>query len=131
MPASGRYLLDTNIVIALFSGERPVEQALLTAEHVFIPVIVAAELYFAAANSGRPHANRELIDRFLEGRTVLSCDLAVAREYGRLKRMLKVQGTPLPENDLWIAAIARHFDVTLVSRDSHFAAVHELVTVVW
>ena len=128
---SGRYLLDTNIIIALLNGERTVRSALEGAEKVFLSTIAVGELYFGAAKSGRPEANRTLVSEFLRDRTIVACDLAVAREYGRLKSVLKNQGTPLPENDIWIAATALCHALILVSRDQHFRAVTELVTVSW
>ena len=90
--------------------------------------IAVGELYFGAAKSGRPEANRALIDEFVQERVVLPCDVLVGREYGRLKGLLKTQGTPLPENDTWLAGCARHHDLTLASRDHHFRAFKELTT---
>lgn len=128
---SGRYLLDTDIVIPLLNGERSVRLALENTEKTFLSAISVGELYFGAAKSGRPEANRVLIDDFLRHRIVLACNSAVAREYGRIKSLLKGQGTPLPENDIWIAATALHHKLILVSRDQHFRAIAELTTVRW
>lgn len=114
---SGRYLLDTNILIAFLRGEERVSRSLQAAEEIFVPAIVVGELYYGASNSSRPEANRALIDEFVRGRAVLSCDLAAAREYGRIKAALKARGTPLPENDIWIAAVATSQGLSLVSRD--------------
>jgi tRNA(fMet)-specific endonuclease VapC len=52
MPANGKYLLDTNIVIGLLNGDDRIREAIRIAAEVFIPVIVAGELYFGAAKSG-------------------------------------------------------------------------------
>jgi tRNA(fMet)-specific endonuclease VapC len=60
---SGRYLLDTNIIIALFADEAGVKQHLLTAEEVFIPSIVIGELCYGARKSGRPTENLARIDQ--------------------------------------------------------------------
>ena len=128
---SGRFLLDTNIVIALLNGDRHVETAISGADEIFLSSIVAGELYFGAAKSGRPEANRAVIDEFMRDRVVLPCDLPVGREYGRLKSSLKARGTPLPENDIWVAAIALHHGLTVASRDGHFRSVVELTTVSW
>lgn len=54
---NGNYLLDTNIVIALFLPEETVQVRLEGAEQVFIPAVVLGELYFGAGKSGRPSAN--------------------------------------------------------------------------
>jgi tRNA(fMet)-specific endonuclease VapC len=77
---TGRYLLDTNIVIALLNGEQGVRDSLGQAEEVFVPIIALGELYFGVAKSGQPERNRLIVDGFIEGRVLLSCDLAVARE---------------------------------------------------
>jgi tRNA(fMet)-specific endonuclease VapC len=103
MPPSGRFLLDTNIIIGLLNGEEAVRKEVESAGEVFIPVVALGELYFGAAKSSRPRENRTVIDRFIEGRFVLNCDLEIAKIYGDLKVQLKAQGTPLPENDIWIA----------------------------
>lgn len=57
MPPTGRYLLDTNIVIALLRGEPAVTARLETATQVFVPSIALGELYYGAHKSGRPAEN--------------------------------------------------------------------------
>jgi tRNA(fMet)-specific endonuclease VapC len=128
---SGRFLLDTNIIIGLLKREASILAAVASASELFVPVIALGELYFGAARSSRPEANRAVLDQFVTGRIVLMCDLLVAREYGRLKSELKAQGTPLPENDMWIAAIALRYGLTVASRDRHFRAIAGLVTAEW
>src|SRR5437764_13653819 len=116
MPASGRYLLDTNVVIALLAGEDAVANNLDRAGEVFIPAIVVGELFFGAAKSGRPSENTAKVERFVTDRSILSCDLHVAREYGRVRQHLLGKGRPLPENDIWIAATAKCHKLVLVTR---------------
>jgi tRNA(fMet)-specific endonuclease VapC len=89
------------------------------------------ELFFGAAKSGRPSENTAKVERFATGRAIVSCDLDVAREYGRLKQHLQEKGRPLPENDIWIAAMAKHHGMVLVTRDRHFREVAELRTADW
>jgi tRNA(fMet)-specific endonuclease VapC len=105
-PANGRFLLDTNIIIALLEGDPSVLSNLDQAPAVFIPAVALGELFFGAAKSGRPAENLARIEQFASGRAVILCDLHVAREYGLLKKRLKEKGRPLPENDIWIAAAA-------------------------
>jgi tRNA(fMet)-specific endonuclease VapC len=62
---------------------------------------------------------------------VLGCDTATARQYGRIKNALRARGRPIPDNDIWIAAIALQHDLTLLSRDRHFGAVAGLVVETW
>jgi tRNA(fMet)-specific endonuclease VapC len=57
--------------------------------------------------------------------------MEVAREYGRLRQRLRTKGRPLPENDIWIAATAKHHELVLVTRDRHFGDVDDLLVEAW
>lgn len=127
---NGRYLLDTNILIGLINGEAGIESAVLTSK-IFIPVVALAELYFGAAHSGRPLANQNIIERLVSGKVVLGCDVAVAREYGTVKGKLRAIGISIPDNDIWIAAIALTHQLLLVTRDKHFLRISDLELVQW
>jgi len=128
---SGKYLLDTNIVIALFANDPSVQKHIARAGEIFIPATVIGELFFGAFKSGRPKANAEQIETFAVGNTVLACDIGTGREYGRIKNLLHKKGHPIPENDIWIAALAIEHGLTLVSRDEHFKKVDELKRAAW
>jgi tRNA(fMet)-specific endonuclease VapC len=131
MPATGRFLLDTNIMIAILEGDGAVLSHLDQAAEAFIPAIVLGELFFGAAKSSRATENIAKVERFAAGRAVISCDLDVAREYGRLKQRLRDRGRPLPENDIWIAAAASAHNLVLVTRDRHFQEVEGLAIADW
>jgi tRNA(fMet)-specific endonuclease VapC len=131
MPTSGKFLLDTNIVIALLEGEERVLANLDRASEVFVPAVVLGELFFGAAKSGRPAENTAKVDRFAAGNSVLGCDLQVAREYGRLKQQLRAKGKPLPENDVWVAATANCHQLIVATRDRHFGEIDGLPTAPW
>ncbi|MFN0103899.1 MAG: type II toxin-antitoxin system VapC family toxin [Bryobacteraceae bacterium] len=129
--ASGRFLLDSNIIIAALEGDEWVLSKLDRVVEVFVPAVALGELYFGAAKSGRPVENTARIERFAADRAIVACDHGVAREYGRLKQRLKEKGRPIPENDIWIAAAALHHGMTLVTRDGHFGEVEHLLTMNW
>jgi len=124
-------LLDTNILIALFEGDKGVLSHLNQASDVFVPVVALGELFFGAAKSARSAENTSRIERFASGRSIIVCDLEVAREYGVLKQRLKKKGRPIPENDIWIAAAAKAHGMTLVTRDGHFENVEGLKIAGW
>lgn len=128
---NGRFLLDTNIVIALFAGEETVIDHLRISQAVFIPSIVIGELYYGAYRSARVEENFRRIDEFSSFVEVLPCDAQTAKEYGRIKNMLRQAGHPIPENDIWIAAIALQHDLSVVSRDTHFREVPVLSVEKW
>ena len=101
------------------------------AEEVNIPAVALGELYFGAAKSSHPNENTALVDQFANGRSIVACDLEVAREYGIVKQQLKQKGRPIPENDIWIAASARCHGLTVVTRDAHFDEVDGLPATDW
>lgn len=128
---SGRFLLDTNIIIAVFANEQAVTQKLADAGEVFVPSIALGELYFGAGKSARAKDNVTRIDEFAADSAVLVCDAITAKRYGAIKNQLKKQGAPIPENDIWIAALAMQYQLTLVTRDRHFRAVEDLQVEQW
>lgn len=126
MKMNGRILLDTNIVIAVFSGEESIQRCIEKANEIFIPVIVIGELYFGAYNSMNMERNIEKIDEFVANLTILSCDAYTAKIYGKIKGNLKKKGKPIPENDIWIAALADQYGLLLVTKDSHFKNIDDV-----
>jgi tRNA(fMet)-specific endonuclease VapC len=128
---SGRYLLDTNIVIALWANDATVTQQLADADEVFVPIIVLGELYYGARKSAWSATNIARIDDFAARSSILVCDLTTAQQYGESKNALRAKGRPIPENDLWIAAVALQYSLTLATRDDHFRQIDGLITVKW
>ncbi|MEM7129286.1 MAG: type II toxin-antitoxin system VapC family toxin [Chloroflexota bacterium] len=123
---NGRYLLDTNIVIALFANDSAITSNLQNAQEVFVPSIVVGELYYGAQRSGKMKQNIAQIDSFSVANTILACDSTTASVYGTTKNTLPKKGRPIPENDIWIAAIALQHNLTLVTRDAHLKEVDGL-----
>ena len=116
------YLLDTNIVVAIFRLE---EMALAGLENtapgsLFVPIIVLGELRFGALKSVKAEENLRRIEGFAAESNLLVCDEEAARHYGEIKDDLRRKGRPVPENDVWIAATALRRGLALVTRDSHF-----------
>ena len=131
MQMNGNYLLDTNIVIRLFAEDSEIIEKIKKSKEIFIPSIVIGELYYGAQKSKRKKKNIEKIDQLVEIADILSCDYITARQYGRIKRELKEKGTPIPENDIWIAAISFQYDLELISQDAHFKAIKGLKLESW
>ncbi|MFB2880475.1 type II toxin-antitoxin system VapC family toxin [Floridanema aerugineum] len=128
---NGRFLVDTNIVVAFLEGESSVQTRFTEAEAIFVPSIVIGELYYGAYKSGRVTANITRVDEFIPRYTILACDAVTALLYGQIKNLLRQKGRPIPENDIWIAAIAMQYQLTLVSRDSDFQYVDQLMVEIW
>lgn len=133
MPMSGKtYLLDTNIVIGLFANEPSIIEKIKShPSGIFIPSIVFGELFYGAEQSSKKDENRKKIDGLAQASLILECDLDTARLYGKIKSQLKVKGSPIPENDIWIASLAQQHHLTLVTRDKHFISIGALLIDNW
>jgi len=125
------YLLDTNAVIAQLKGDANIIKMLRAAQSIAIPTIVIGELFYGAEKSGRVTANLKEVEGFIVGRTILTCDVETTRCYGRIANQLRVKGTPISPNDIWIAAIARQNNLILLTRDSDFKNVDGLALQAW
>jgi tRNA(fMet)-specific endonuclease VapC len=119
----GELLLDTDIVIASFRQDPGAQHALYEAKRLLIPVVVVGELVAGALHGGQTEREMARIEALLANGEVLDCDLETAHHYADVRNHLRQRGRPIPENDLWIAALARQHDATVASRDAHFDAV--------
>lgn len=130
MTASGaervsRLVLDTSAYSHFRRGHPGVLEALARAERVLIPVMVLGELEAAFELGARTRENRRVFDDFLGESFVdlLPVTASVARHYGRVFAALKRNGTPLPLNDVWIAATTFDCGGTLLTFDRDFERV--------
>lgn len=131
MKMNGKYLLDTNIVIALFSEDKEVIEKIRNAREIYIPSIVLGELFYGAYNSSKQKKNLERLEKFRKEIGILECGDETAKIYGEIKYELKKKGRPIPENDIWIGAIAIQYKLTLASKDNHFQHLDNLKTEKW
>lgn len=124
-----RLALDSNRYTDFAKGEPAVVEILETADAVFLPLVVLAELRAGFAVGRRGAQNEGVLRRFLArpGVDVLLPDDATTHHYAALYRQLRAQGTPIPTNDLWIAALVLQHDLALFARDRHFDALPQLV----
>ncbi len=117
--------IDTNAYSAFMLGEARVVKALRRAHEIHVPLIVLAELLAGFAAGTRKNANHEQLARFMASPRVnlLKPDEKTARIYAEVFTALRGQGTPIPTNDLWIAALARQHHLGLLTLDAHFRLV--------
>ena len=123
--------IDTNAYSALRRGHSQVKSVLESADSVVVPTVVLGELYAGFAAGSREHANLTELERFLDkpGVVVHAVTAGVALRYGRVVHTLRVSGTPIPTNDVWVAATTLECGAHLVTLDSHFNTVPTLVVV--
>jgi tRNA(fMet)-specific endonuclease VapC len=123
----GEVLLDTNVIIAVFKGEPAILTRLRAAAEIYLSSVSVGELIFGALKSANQARNLERVDELVASSVVLPCDTDTARCYAGIKHELKHKGRPIPDNDLWIAALAVQHDLLLLTLDQHFTEINQLM----
>lgn len=124
-------ILDTNAVSAVLSGEVGIGDVLDEADRHHLPLIVIAEYQFGLLASRRRRRLQSLFRRLEADSIVLCPDRETADWYASIRHDLKRRGTPIPENDIWLAALARQHTLEIVSRDPHFDWVDRVKRLDW
>lgn len=128
---NNHFLLDSNIIIALLGDDEKVKEHIIGADTFFVPSVVLGELLFGAYKSRNKEENQRKVYQFVQPDMILVCDGETAEHYARIRYKLRQQGQPIPEHDIWIAALAMQHSLTLVTRDKHFNYIFELRHVTW
>ena len=115
-------LIDSNRYSDMIRGDKVVAARFASATELWMPLTVLGELLGGFAFGKERRSNEAKLRRFLNkpGTGLLLLDEQTAQIYGNISASLKTQGTPIPTNDIWIAALAVQHDLTLDTRDQHF-----------
>lgn len=126
-----RLALDTNRYTDLCREDPGVVEALERAEAVFLPFVVVAELRAGFAMGRHGTENERTLNRFLlkPGVSVLFADDQTTHHYATVFRQLRRQGTPIPTNDIWVAALVLQHGLVLCARDRHFDRLPQIARV--
>jgi tRNA(fMet)-specific endonuclease VapC len=126
-----RIALDTNRYVDLCRGKDGVAEVLEMAEAICLPFVVLGELRAGFAVGRKGAQNERMLRRFLmkEGVSVLYADEQTTHTYASVFRQLRGQGTPIPTNDIWIAALVLQHDLLLYARDQHFDQLPQLARI--
>lgn len=130
--AIARLVLDTSAYSHFRAGRAVVLDLVAEAEAVLLPVTVLGELEGAFEIGQRPRENRAALARFLDEPfvSILPTTAEVARRYGQIYARLRRAGTPIPVNDMWIAAATVDCGGRLLTFDGHFERVDTLDCVI-
>ena len=124
-------ILDTNALSAFAEGEQAVRETIGSHPRPYLPVIVLGEYRFGLMQV-RDQARRVAWLRALsEQWTVLDITAETSTAYAEIRRRLKANATPIPSNDIWIAALARQHGLSILSSDPHFDLVPGIDRVSW
>jgi tRNA(fMet)-specific endonuclease VapC len=124
-------ILDTNAVSALLAGDAALGEVLGEGERHHLPVIVIGEYRYGLLGSRFRDHLQTLLATLIRESFVLSVDETTAESYSQVRDDLRRKGRPIPENDIWIAALARQHHHPIVSRDGHFDEVTNLRRIAW
>jgi len=124
-------IVDTNALSAFADDSPEAITAMGKADRVTIPVVVIGEYRYGIAQSNRRHKYEEWLVGFLAACDTLDITMNTAPEYATMCLELRRAGTPIPSNDIWIAALCRQHDLPLLSRGRHFDHVKGLRRLAW
>lgn len=117
-----RIALDTNRYVDFMKNEPTIATLIQRAGEIFLPFAALAELRAGFSFGSKQKENEQRMIRFLNSDRVhvLLPDETTTFIYSQVYVQLRKQGTPIPTNDLWIAALVLQHDLILCSRDNHF-----------
>ena len=126
-----RVALDTNAYVDLCRGVADTVALMEQADSVLLPFVVLGELRAGFAHGRRQVENERILRRFLlkGGVRILFADDQTTHHYAAVFRQLRKQGTPIPTNDMWLAALVLQHTLVLHSRDEHFEHLPQVVRV--
>ena len=121
--------IDTNAYSAFKRGEKAIAELLEAADEVLVSTVVLGELYAGFGLGALQHRNSRELRMFLDKPGVVVCAVSdeIAQHFGALLKVLRKQGTPLPTNDIWIAATALETGSRLVTLDGHFKSIPSML----
>jgi tRNA(fMet)-specific endonuclease VapC len=124
-------ILDTNALSAAADREPTALELVARARRVAVPVIVLGEYRLGIAQSRHQATYENWLRKWLTAVHVLDVDEGTTVQYAHIGLALKKAGTPIPANDLWIAALCRQHFLPLLSRDRHFDLIDGIERLEW
>lgn len=131
MPTSGSVLLDSSVVIPYFKRDATIRQQIQGFGVLYLSTTILGELYCGANLCADPTKVFGEIKNLLIAVVLLSVGATTAEHYGQIRAALARAGTPIPENDIWIAATALEYQLPVAARDAHFDRVSGLQVLKW
>ena len=124
-----RILIDTNIYSSAMRGDTEVVRLLRRVSHIGISSISVGELLSGFKGGNKEQKNRKELDIFLDSPRVALYPVTqeTAEHYSSVLTRLKQKGTPIPTNDIWIAATALQHGLPLYTLDKHFSHIEEVI----
>jgi tRNA(fMet)-specific endonuclease VapC len=125
------YLFDTSVLIPFLRKDSAIQQRINSVGIAYVNTIAIGEILLGAQLSKQPQQSIEQVQELASFLKILVLDVKTAEEYSNIRYDLRLRGLPIPDNDIWIAATARQYHLTLATRDAHFSNVSGLLVEQW
>lgn len=125
-----RIMIDTSAYAAFLRGHPGVKVSLQQADEISLNPVVLSELLAGFMMGKNEKRNRSILQDFLSSPRVniLEIDEETSERYATIRNYLRAKGTPLPTNDLWIAASAMQYGLKVLTTDKHYLEVPQIIT---
>ncbi len=123
--------LDTNALSAFADGEKNIYNIIRDFRRLALPATVLGEYRFGLKFSRYREQRSKWLSELLKHSRILEIDEITTNYYADIRSILKRQGTPLPENDVWIASSCIQYNLSILSRDKHFDNLKNMTRLSW
>ena len=122
-------MLDTTAVSGFFKGSEDIRKRLGVIDELYVNPVVIGELTAGFMMGNRERKNREILKKFLSSPRVdiIDIDAETSERYGAIVSYLRRKGSPIPTNDIWIAASAMQYGLSLLTSDRHYLEVTQIL----
>ncbi len=125
-----RIILDTSAYSAFLRGNPEIKLSIQQADEIFLNPIILGELFAGFAIGGNEKKNKALLQEFLSSPRVkvIDVDEETSERYATIINYLRKKGAPIPANDIWIAASAMQYGLKVLTTDSHYLKISQVIT---
>lgn len=124
-----RIILDTSAYSAFLKGNKEIKLAVQEADEIFLNPVILGELLSGFVRGRAEKRNRAILKEFLDSPRVMVIDIdgETSERYAVILNYLRAKGTPIPTNDLWIAASTMQYGLKIVTTDSHYLKLPQII----
>lgn len=123
-------MMDTSAYAAFLRGNPGVKEAVQEADEIVFNPVVLGELIAGFLMGRNEKKNRGILKDFLGSPrvTIVEIDEQTSERYAVIVQSLRMKGTPIPTNDLWIAASAMQHGLKVLTTDQHYLEIPQIIT---
>lgn len=124
-----RILLDTSAYSAFLRGHKEIKGSIREADEIYLNPVIMGELLAGFSMGKKEKKNREILAELLasDRARFIEIDGETSERYAAIYKYLRHSGTPIPTNDLWIAASAMQYGLKLLTTDAHYLTVPQIL----